>query len=156
MSMKFERDERKFDFHDIGCQIRILFDFVSKMHLVSGLRPLKPPNIIKIWLGCNLAPKKRVFGCIVNAKSGGLGATMHPDFFKNPTAILLGCNIAPRFRQFGCMVNAKSGGLGATMHPRIFNEICCFSIGCNLAPKTVHYAPKSSSAPWIWLCFFWL
>lgn len=43
---------------------------------------------------------------------------MHPDFFKNPTAILLGCNIAPRFRQFGCMVNAKSGGLGATLHPK--------------------------------------
>ena len=22
MSMKFERDERKFDFHDIGCEIK--------------------------------------------------------------------------------------------------------------------------------------
>ena len=42
MSMKFERDERKFDFHDIGCKIRIRDGSASSNASCQGAPPLPP------------------------------------------------------------------------------------------------------------------
>ena len=52
MSMKFERDERKFDFHDIGCKIRIRDGSASSNASCQGATPLKPLLLslyCKIW-----------------------------------------------------------------------------------------------------------
>lgn len=52
MSMKFERDERKFDFHDIGCKIRIRDGSASSNASCQGANPLKPLLLslyCKIW-----------------------------------------------------------------------------------------------------------
>ena len=61
MSMKFERDERKFDFHDIGCEIkrkrettkiRIRDGSASSNASCQGANPLKPLLLslyCKLW-----------------------------------------------------------------------------------------------------------